>query len=274
MTGRELISTAIAAALSFAVGTYVGVQWSTGYGKKADNAALRSEQFELQRLREENRNLRDQLERPEATVPSGGAQSMMPQTDQGAQGEWRALANMKAQNIAQPRVTVVSRNGQLNDTFVALFDLEPSDRESLQLAINRSTEKLAALEAQNATVSRDEKGIVTIAVKAFPGPGGVVYDELMKSFYDTLGQERYGAFLALGALQVEVALAMFGAQDRILRVSFDPQRERIPYVVKDEYRIGPRIGHADTSTFQHREEIPARIGTLARLLPPDLGPKK
>jgi len=86
----------------------------------------------------------------------------------------------------------------------------------------------------------------------------------------TLGQERYGAFVTLGAEQVERALANCGAQERTLRISYDPQREKMPFVLKDEFKMGPRIGDQQTSTFQRRDEIPARIGTLARLLPPDL----
>jgi hypothetical protein len=271
MTGRKLGSSVIAVALAFTVGAYVGVQWRARDGNTSKN--LTPDSSVLRSLRNENRRLSEQLKQLRTTVP----QSMMPEKakpEQCVRGVWRALANLKTQQIAQSRLTVVSRGGQLNDTFVTLFDLAPAERESLQLAVNRATEKLAALEAQNATVSRDEKGIVTIAVKPFPGPGGGVYDELMKSFTAALGQERYGAFVALGAEQVEGALANFGAQERILRISYDPQREKIPYVVKDEFRMGPRQANQETSTFQHRDEIAVRFGTVARLLPPDLGSNK
>src|SRR5687768_14360976 len=206
MPGSKTGSIVIAAALTFAVGAYVGVQWRTPDANTVDDAAPMSDDSAFNRLRDENRRLREQLMQLRKMVRPDGTQSLMPEwagSEQSVQGEWRALANLKTQKIAQSRLTVVSRSGQLNDTFVRLFNLAPSERESLQLAINHATEKLAAFEAVNATVSRDEKGIVIIAVKPFPSAGGGVYDELMKTFSGTLGQERYGAFVALGAEQVE-----------------------------------------------------------------------
>lgn len=262
----------IGAAVVFAIGTYIGGQWRARDSSKAGNPAPTSDQSALAGLRDENRRLREQLEQ----VRADRTQSLSNKADAvpSVRSEWRALANLQTQKIAQSRLTVVGRTGQLHDTFVTLFDLPVSERESLQVAVDRATERLAALEAQNASVSRDEKGVVTIHVKPFPGAGGVVYDELMRTFLATLGQERYGAFVILGAEQVERALANCGAQERIVRISYDPRREKIPYVVKDEFKMGPRENAQETSTFQRRDEISARIGSVARLLPPDWGVEK
>lgn len=267
-----MASAVLGALLALAAGVYVGAQWGARGAARAGDTAPASDDSALAALREENRRLSEQIEQLRTTAQPGRSQSMVPdRTDpeRGVRGEWRALANLKRQKIAQPRLKVLGRPGQVHDTFVALFELSPAERESLQRAVDGANERLAQLEAQNATVSRDHKGVVTIRVQPFPSAGGVVYDDLMKTFAATLGEERYSAFVALGAEQVERALANCGAQERTLRISHDPRREKMPYVVRDEFKMGPREHAAETSTFERRDEIPARLGTVARLLPPD-----
>ena len=114
MNGRRMGSTVVCAAVAFAVGAYVGGQWSTRNGGKAGKPEPTSDHSDPASLRDENRRLREQLEQLRTTLSADQTQSTRAgrvDSEQSVRGEWRALANLKTQKIAQPRLTVVERPG-------------------------------------------------------------------------------------------------------------------------------------------------------------------
>ena len=75
-------------------------------------------------------------------------------------------------------------------------------------------------------------------MNAFPEAGGAVYDELMKTFAETLGPERNEAYTALGASQVERVLGGFGAPQRTFFFQRgQPGTGRTPYSLREERKL-------------------------------------
>lgn len=183
----------------------------------------------------------------------------------------RVLTDLQTRKLVRPDVTFVNNNGTLTKAFGELFALTPTEQTTLQQAVERARDRLTELERANAIVTHDAKGNVTIAVSSFAGEGGRVYDDLMKTFADTLGRERNAAFQALGAAQVERALGHFGAGERTLVFSFDPAAvENQPYAIVEQHKLPFESGSASRS-FKTLAEAMDWAGTAGRLVPPGFG---
>jgi hypothetical protein len=166
-------------------------------------------------------------------------------------------------------MSYVDRQRKLTPAFVELFALTPSEEVALQQSLDRARDRLGDLERENATVAQNTDGAVVLSVKPFPEEGGAAYDELVKSFAETLGPERNVAFLTLGVQQVERAFSQFGAAQRTITISADvAPNGNIGYRVAEVQKLA--AGHnSSTSHFRNFQEAAKYLGTLERLLPPD-----
>ncbi len=261
---------------AFGLGTYFGIRQPAPPETAPSSTNLSSSESALAALRDENRRLTVELARRNAELANAAPAPANATAGLAAgqpipAGQWRVLAELKNRRLADSRVEFVKPNGTLSDAFANLFELSPTERESLQEAVTQAAQRLADLEAENAAVTRDDKGQVVITVKPFAPAGGVLYDAVMNSFAQTLGSERNAAFLALGADQVENAMGRFGAAQRTVTFAYDPQKTKSPYSVRDEVRAPGWGSSSSSSDYKTLQEGIAHVGTIAKLLPPEFG---
>jgi len=279
MNTTKLAVGAFGALAALAMGIYLGRSYENKV--RAFDSTLNTES-KMAFLLEENRRLTEQsahVRSLESSTPkeTRDADSERARATVSADnGQWRLLADLQKKKLVDSRITFVKPNGNLNEAFASLFALTPGEQDDLQRSLQQTSEKVADLERQNATVTRDHEGNVKIAIKAFASAGGALYDDLIKSFAETLGPERNAAFLTLGADQVEKAFARFGAEDRTLGVSYDPTAHNQigAYSLLEEIKVSSQESSTSNGEYRTLHDVVERIGTAANLLPPDFGIRK
>jgi hypothetical protein len=246
-------------------------------------AHLASQAGTMAVLKEENRSLHEQLNArnlPPPVVETRSASERKVMSDLSGRSELtvidslRVLADLQQRKLVRPALTIFDLKGSLDESFVSLFGLTPVEQKRLQQSIDEVREKLTALERLNATVSRDDRGDITVAIQPFPIEGAGLYDEMMHTFADVLGPERNDAFLKIGAEHVEVSLGRFGTAERNYTFSYDPtEPSGQPYFLLDKViqknSKGRISGHTDTTRFQSFEDLAVRVGPIVSLLPAD-----
>ncbi|MES2695717.1 MAG: sigma-70 family RNA polymerase sigma factor [Verrucomicrobiota bacterium] len=187
----------------------------------------------------------------------------------------RVLLDLQRRKLATPGVQLVEDGAKITDEFVELFALTPAEQETLRQSLGGARARLASLEREHTTVGRQPNGDAMIEIRAYPEQGGAVYDAMMRTFAETLGPERYTAFLALGAEQTEKALGRFGTAQSLVTVS----REVLPDG-EVRYRIRQRAQSTpeDNSNYLSDRLTPERFvheaGSWLELLPADFAPRR
>jgi hypothetical protein len=270
MSTTKLLSRTAAVIAAIGFGAYLGIRYEKRMQVTSTPDRAMAQSAEAATLRAENQRLKMEMapSRPatskaldsrETTAPAGG-----PGLDQ-----LRVLASLQKRKLAATTMAYVDRQGKLTPAFVELFALTSVEQQALQQSVDRARDRLAELERENATVTRNEKGEVVIAVKPFPEAGGAAYDALVKSFADTLGADRHAAFLGLGVEQVEKTLCRFGAAQRTTTISQNVAADgKAYYTVLEAHKLPQESGNSN-SAFRSFEEMTKHMGTLERLLPPD-----
>lgn len=110
---------------------------------------------------------------------------------------------------------------KLNDDFAAVFGLTPSATDRLRSAIAGAKLKLAELEADHAKVERSGDGEFTVTIPVFPAEGGAVYDDLMRTIRETLGEQRLPYYETIGQYDFERSseFGQFGLTQSTIRVT-------------------------------------------------------
>jgi RNA polymerase sigma factor (sigma-70 family) len=181
----------------------------------------------------------------------------------------RVLMDLQRRKLVAPDLKLVGDDG-VTPEFAELFGLAPAERDALQRSLLDAGERLKALERQNTSVGRTPAGDVTIQVRPFPEAGGKVYDAMLKTFAETLGPERYQAFVALGSEQTEKQLERFGTPQRQIVYS----RETTPageiyYRIHDRQNRAPGENANYSSDLLTPERFRQEIGRMAEVLPAD-----
>lgn len=226
---------------------------------------------DLTRLQEEHGTLKAQLEKlrsANADLSKGGAGGSGALEAVASKKKWELLVELSKQKLLAPQLNFVDSAGALNPAVASVFDLTSHEQESITHSIYYAREKMAELEKINATVTRTPDGKVVIEVKPFPGKGGAVYDELIKNIGQTLGSERNAAFQTLGGEQMEKAFGAFGAAERKLTVTSQPESKSSRYLASDE-RIAPGSRSNNSSNYKTKDELVRKVGTITNLLPPN-----
>jgi hypothetical protein len=272
MSTAQLLSRAAAIIAAVSIGAYLGLRYEKRVqATSAANHAM-AQGAEVATLRAENQRLKSDLASSRAAIRQElGARETATTGSTSALDQLRVLASLQKRKLATTTMTYVDRQGKLAPGFIELFALTLAEQRALQQSIDGVRGRLADLERENATVTRNEKGQVVIAVKPFPEAGGVAYDALVKSFADTLGADRYAAFLGLGVEQVERTLGRFGAAQRTITVSESSAGDgKVHYTVMEAHKLPQESGNS-SSGFRNFQEMTNHLGTLEQLLPPDFG---
>ena len=255
--------------VGFTVGVYAGIEYSGHRHPKAASATSRSPTGETVRPQHDEARL------PRAPAIEEGSDAGSRSVRESVAADkappaWKVLADLQQRKLATPAITFVSGSGQLTDAFASLFSLTDVERSRLQKDLDRATDQLADLQRRHATTVRGDDGTVTITIKSFAVEGGAVYDELMKGFAQTLGDERNGSFVKLGGEQVERAFGRFGAPDYVYTFKRrpNPSSGGNAYEVSERHKLPLEHGTSNSS-YRSWTELQNRMGPVTRLLPPD-----
>jgi len=272
MSTTKLLLGTVGAIVVFGVAAFVGGHSLTMGGSTVHERAT-TESEELARLRGENGQLKEQLHQIRSTQSSAASSKDVMSSSgsmdaSAAPKKWALLAELYKQKLMTSRLSFVDNAGTLNPAIASVFDLTPDEHATLSQAIGAAREKLETLERANATVTRQPDGNVVIEIKPFPAAGGPVYDELMASISQALGPDRNEAFMTICADQVEKALGSFGATERKVTITSQPDSKHSRYLATDE-RIAPGNHSKNTSNYSNRDALLSQVGTITKLLPSD-----
>lgn len=277
MSTGKLITGIAGAAAAVAVGVYFGAHRQNHASQSVAPAAslLRPDE---PLLREENRRLRSELARLSAEhtalVTTQGDRPHQTEARRNALDRLRILTDLQRRKLAKSEMDFVDSGTQLTPAFSELFAVTPAEQEALQRSLDTSRETLGELERANATVSPQPNGDVIVTVKAFPEAGGQLYDALLRTFAETLGPERYSAFLALGIEQVEKSLGRFGAPQRTITFSrMTTDDNSVHYSMREVSRLPKENGNY-SSDFKNFDDLAQQAGSIVKLLPSGFAPRK
>lgn len=263
-------TTCLLAALG--LGAFLGVQLQAPPTSAAANAraTIGTDDSALEVLRSENIRLKAELargaERRSATPAVATGTPLLSAVDQ-----LRVLADLSKRRLLHPVLTIFKHRepGAFSPAFVELFAITEAEPHALQRVVDRSRERLAGLERDNASVERAANGDAVVTIRPFAQAGGAVYDELFKSFAATLGPERQNAFLVLGAKDMEKSLGWLGAAERTLTFSQVATPGGDTQFKAQAHHKLPTESGSQGASFKTFEEMAAWAGTAAQLLPKD-----
>lgn len=255
----------------FGLGAYIGVEYGANR-RPAIATPAPPAAGEVTALRDEVARLRKALERQPHAPAAASARDDSATPGKAPPPVWNVLADLQQRKLATPAITFVTGAGKLTDAFASLFALDSAERATLQQVLDRASDQLADLQRQNATIARGNDDSVTVTIKSFAAEGGVVYDQLMKDFAQTLGADRNAAFVRLGSEQVERALGRFGAPDYVytFKSRSNPSGGR-SYDISERHKL-PQESGTSNSSYRSWTEVLNRLGPVARLVPPDFVP--
>lgn len=183
------------------------------------------------RLRQERDDLRRELAKVAVPPPSTAPVAAPQPTPEPA-----PAALLPRPTPPQSRSGIVgSKDGKLIDSFVANFELSPSEKDRLQAAIDETRLELGRLKvahAQWVAGTGDKLGTATITIGPFT-EGEAARDALQRTFAGTLGAERFAimqAHYGVDALQDD--LGSFGTETRTITI----QRFLANFRVSDQSR--------------------------------------
>jgi hypothetical protein len=227
---------------------------------------------ELAALRDENRQLKEELLQVSTAASSRNRADKTAPADVDGLGPLRALSDVQKRRLGRVHVAFIDHTGKVGTGFAELFNLTPAERETLQQAMDRARQRLDEAALINAKVSRGDGGSVIIEVPPLTA-GADVYDAVMDAFAQTLGPERNTAFSEFGApWQVEHALNSFGVEQRkITIVPLSPPDERgNRFTIREERKFESGGSAVSTSERVDRAAIIESLGNIGKLIPPDL----
>jgi RNA polymerase sigma factor (sigma-70 family) len=180
----------------------------------------------------------------------------------------RAVLDLKRRGLFSPDLTLMGGTRIITNQFIDLFELSKEEAETLRQSIRDAANNLYALESTNTEVTSEPGGDVKIVIKPFPEEGGAVYDEMRQTFAETLGPERFEAFMALGAAGMESALRDFGIT-RITRVvSREVSKDgEMRYRLRSVTSAPPDRNTSYVSGWMSRKQLEDSLGPMIERLP-------
>lgn len=184
----------------------------------------------------------------------------------------RALAWMRSNMQGKVSVQVVAYNGKLNGDSIKILGLTEGEVSVLNQQLKEAKSRLDQASINAATTNMDsENGRFTVHVPAMPTEGGQIRDQLLQSFSGILGQERYGAMIALTGESLDGAFQQFGLADTTYELSLAPtvQMNGEPvYEIKQSNRYPGNNSSTSNSTGKDRRSGEMGSETAALRQPP------
>jgi hypothetical protein len=183
----------------------------------------------------------------------------------------RALAWMKDNLHGNGFPPILSVN-RLNDQFIKVFGLTDSEVGILNDKLTQAKNSLDQISIAAATSQLDSANIkFNVHVPPLPAEGGQIRDQLMQSFADVLGQERYQDMVALGGQAFDGAFHQFALTDTNYEINLVPTTQpggETVYAVK-EILIYPEGSISTGSSTVNPASIANAFPVLSHFLPPN-----
>jgi hypothetical protein len=276
MSSSKLALGVAGAIAAIGLGAFFGATYPSRSRAAARTSSLTAD-AEIAALRAENRRLQAELARARAPRTEATKAQAVETAAERAPSDYsalRVLLELRRRKLGNVEFEFFGDGAGLEPAFMELFGISGTERGALQAAIDTARRKIDALTRENMNVSRTANGGVAIAIRPFPEAGGAVYDAMLKTFADTLGSERYTAFLALGAEQVEKKLGRFGTTERTILLSRDTTGGEVTYRIDDHSHWSDHDNSNYTSLPMSAEQLAREMGVLAEALPPDFVPHR
>jgi hypothetical protein len=185
--------------------------------------------------------------------------------------QFTLLADLQRRGLMRRGLSVFEVEGGITPQWAEAFGLVESEIATLNQAVEAARRKIGQLELANATVRMDGDKKAIITVKTF-SEGGPIYDELVQTFAQVMGRDRYAAFAELGLKDLEDGLHQLGVGVRTLTVTHNPASPD----PRKRYHVAEKVVRPDGT--QNLEVaggarmdglIGIYLGPLRSLLPPD-----
>ncbi len=250
--------------------TLVGIAGGAGFwlGRKLPAgiaAAEKTVESEVGRLRAENMQLRSALQTSRKHLSEEAAPRSADTKLPGKLDTLRAFTELKEQNLVVLSGTLLSpRDGKITEAFVKLFGLSSAETATLQEAINAGRRKIEALILANTTAEVKKESVV-VSTKPFEG-GAEIYDEVLDTFAQTLGPERFAVFLPMTSNQLGASFGQFGAEQRTVTVTREVlSGDKTPmFIVQDHHKHSG--GNSGTNNGRARDV--KNLSEMFRILAP------
>lgn len=115
---------------------------------------------------------------------------------------------------------------EVNDDFVKVYGLRPGEVARLKANFAAAKNSLAIWEAKHATIEPSGENGYSISIPPFPQEGGLVYDGLLQSIHEVLGDERFAAYRASAGDMDSSGFGMFGLSKTTIDVRPSKEGER------------------------------------------------
>lgn len=131
---------------------------------------------------------------------------------------------------------VISGN-RLDEQFIKTFDLTESETTILNDQLTRAKSNLEQISIAAATCKLDsEKNLFSVHIPPLPTEGGQIRDQLIQSFAEVLGPERYQDMIALVGQGFDSSFREFGLGDTTYEINLVPSLQngvQAVYAVKE-----------------------------------------
>ena len=150
-------------------------------------------------------------------------------------------------SLLQMKIVVPLLNGyEVNEGFIKVYGLTSGEVAQLKASFSAAKKNIAMLEAKHASIEPYGENGYLISIPPFPQEGGAVYDGLLQSIHEVLGDERFLAYRASTSDMETSGFGMFGLSETIINVS--PTKEGVNLTSQASSSFdgnGPRKAHVD-----------------------------
>jgi len=132
----------------------------------------------------------------------------------------RLMALSEMNSLLRAKIRVPLLVGEdINEDFVKLYGMSAHEVAQLKASFSAAKHKIAELDAAHALIEPMGVHAYSISIPAYPQEGGVVYDELMRSIREVLGDERFAAYLSTGNELLDTsAFGKFGMSETVIAI--------------------------------------------------------
>jgi hypothetical protein len=161
---------------------------------------------------------------------------------------------------------------RLDPEFIKLFGITDAEAATLNERLAETKSRLDQLSIDAATSRLDsENNRFIVHVPPLPAEGGQVRDQLLQSFADVLGPERFDAMNALAGQAFDGAFSQFGLADTTYEINLAPTTSddgQSIYQIK-ETNTFPENSYSTGNSTLNASSIPDTFPVLSHFIPPN-----
>ena len=160
----------------------------------------------------------------------------------------------------------------LDRDFIRIFDLSPGEKTALEAETRKTKQELESMAIQAASVQTSPDGTkITVTVPSLAVQSGPIYDELVHTFADVLGPDRYQALNDISDYAFDLDRG-FGVEDARYELAVAPQTaptDATLYSIKES--VSYPSGRMTSSSTLPLNQIPTSFPVLGHCIPPGFG---